>query len=123
MLQGGAIYTLIGFIVQVIGTGWIERFMPPVVTGSVVAVIGLNLAFSLPLMGGVSIVVFGLIAVAGARIWLDNKVDFSDKANLIVADVTLVLDTGDLTLKLGGFSLGGIGTATFDAILLYALLG
>jgi putative pyrimidine permease RutG len=31
-------------IVQAIGTGWIERFMPPVVTGAVVAVIGLNLA-------------------------------------------------------------------------------
>ena len=40
----GALYTLVGFIVQVVGTGWIERFMPPVVTGSVVAVIGLNLA-------------------------------------------------------------------------------
>jgi len=31
-------------LVHVIGTGWIERFMPPVVTGAVVAVIGLNLA-------------------------------------------------------------------------------
>jgi putative pyrimidine permease RutG len=31
-------------IVQAVGTGWIERFMPPVVTGAVVAVIGLNLA-------------------------------------------------------------------------------
>src|SRR5690606_6651255 len=40
----GLIYTLIGVIVQMIGTGWIERFMPPVVTGAVVAVIGLNLA-------------------------------------------------------------------------------
>jgi putative pyrimidine permease RutG len=40
----GALYTLIGVIVQAIGTGWIERFMPPVVTGAVVAVIGLNLA-------------------------------------------------------------------------------
>ena len=40
----GLVYTLIGALVQAIGTGWIERFMPPVVTGSVVAVIGLNLA-------------------------------------------------------------------------------
>src|SRR5574343_1803492 len=40
----GAVYTLIGVLVQATGTGWIERFMPPVVTGSVVAVIGLNLA-------------------------------------------------------------------------------
>lgn len=79
-------------------------------------------AIPLPVMGGVSIVVFGLIAVAGAKIWVDNKVDFSDNRNLIVAAVTLVLGTGDYTLKFGDFALGGIGTATFGAILLYALL-
>jgi uracil-xanthine permease len=76
----------------------------------------------LAVMGGVSIVVFGLIATAGAKIWVDNKVDFSDNANLITAAVTLVLGTGDFTLRFGGFALGGIGTATFGAILLHALL-
>jgi putative pyrimidine permease RutG len=79
-------------------------------------------AIPLPVMGGVSIVVFGLIAVAGAKIWVDNKVDFSDNKNLLVAAITLVLGTGDFTLKFGQFALGGIGTATFGAILLYALL-
>ena len=73
-------------------------------------------------LGGVSIVVFGLIAVAGAKIWVDNQVDFSQNRNLIVAAVTLVLGAGDFTLKIGGFTLGGIGTATFGAILLHALL-
>ena len=77
----------------------------------------------LAVMGGVSIVVFGLIAIAGARIWVDNRVDFSDRSNLIVAGVTLVLGTGDFTLKFGEFAMGGIGTATFGAILLHALLG
>ena len=79
-------------------------------------------AIPLPVMGGVSIVVFGLIAIAGAKIWVDNKVDFSQNKNLIVAAITLVLGTGDFTLKFGQFALGGIGTATFGAILLYALL-
>ena len=79
-------------------------------------------AIPLPVMGGVSIVVFGLIAVAGAKIWVDNRVDFSENKNLIVAAITLVLGTGDFTLKFGQFALGGIGTATFGAILLYALL-
>jgi putative pyrimidine permease RutG len=99
----------------------------------VAAIIALVLGFSpkfgaviqaipLPVMGGVSIVVFGLIAAAGAKIWVDNKVDFSQNKNLIVAAVTLVLGTGDFTLKFGGFALGGIGTATFGAILLYWLL-
>jgi len=80
-------------------------------------------AIPLAVMGGVSIVVFGLIAVAGAKIWVDNKVDFSDNKNLLVAAITLVLGTGDFTLKFGDFALGGIGTATFGAILLWALLG
>ena len=79
-------------------------------------------AIPLAVMGGVSIVVFGLIAVAGARIWVDNKVDFADPRNLMVAAITLVLGTGDYTLKFGGFTLGGIGIATFGAILLWALL-
>jgi uracil-xanthine permease len=73
-------------------------------------------------LGGVSIVVFGLIAVAGARIWVQNRVDFSDNCNLLVAAVTLVLGAGDFTLHLGAFTLGGIGTATFGAIILHALL-
>ncbi len=80
-------------------------------------------AIPLPVMGGVSIVVFGLIAIAGAKIWVDSKVDFSDNRNLLVAAITLILGTGDFTLKFGDFALGGIGTATFGAILLYALLG
>jgi len=80
-------------------------------------------AIPLPVMGGVSIVVFGLIAVAGAKIWVDNKVDFSENRNLIVAAITLILGTGEFTLKFGDFALGGIGTATFGAIILWALLG
>jgi putative pyrimidine permease RutG len=80
-------------------------------------------AIPLPVMGGVSIVVFGLIAIAGAKIWVDNRVDFSQNKNLIVAAITLIIGTGDFTLKFGDFALGGIGTATFGAIILYALLG
>ncbi|KKW69150.1 uracil transporter [Lampropedia cohaerens] len=79
-------------------------------------------AIPLPVMGGVSIVVFGLIAVAGAKIWVDNKVDFSQNRNLLVAAITLILGTGDFTLHFGGFAMAGIGTATFGAILLHALL-
>src|SRR4030095_35816 len=40
----GVVVALIGLIVMLIGVGWIEALMPPVVTGAVVAVIGLNLA-------------------------------------------------------------------------------
>jgi len=72
-------------------------------------------------LGGLSIVVFGLITATGARIWVQNHVDFSRARNLVTAAVTLTIGAGDLALKLGGFTLGGIGTATFGAILLYQL--
>ncbi|QIM50132.1 pyrimidine utilization transport protein G [Pusillimonas sp. DMV24BSW_D] len=75
-----------------------------------------------PVLGGMSIVVFGLIAIAGARIWVVNQVDFTNNRNLIVASVTLVLGAGNFGLQLGAFRLDGIGTATFGAIILYALL-
>ncbi|WP_410211590.1 solute carrier family 23 protein [Aquirhabdus sp.] len=74
------------------------------------------------ILGGTAIVVFGLIAVAGARIWIQNKVDFSDNCNLLVAAVTLVCGAGNFAFHIGHFNLGGIGTATFIAIALYALL-
>lgn len=79
-------------------------------------------AIPAPVIGGASIVVFGLIAVAGARIWVQNHVDFSQNSNLIMVATTLVLGAGDFSLKIGGFTLGGIGTATFGAILLNAIL-
>ena len=75
-----------------------------------------------PILGGTSIVVFGLIAIAGARIWVVNQVDFGDNKNLIVAAVTLILGGGDFALNLFGFTFGGIGTATFGAIILNALM-
>jgi len=74
-----------------------------------------------PVLGGLSIVVFGLIAATGGRIWVENRVDFSRARNLVTAAVTLTVGAGDLALRFGGFTLGGIGTATFGAILLYQL--
>ncbi len=71
-----------------------------------------------PLLGAVSVVVFGFIAAAGARIWVESKVDLSSTRNLIVVAITLIVGTGDFSLAIGGFNLGGIGTATLAAILL-----
>ena len=69
----GALYAAIGLVVMATGTGWIERLMPPVVTGAVVAVIGLNLA-SIPVknmaptafdawMQALTFVAIGMVAV------------------------------------------------------------
>ncbi|ACR30367.1 solute carrier family 23 protein [Burkholderia glumae] len=132
IVSGSAGGTGVTTYAENIGVMAVTRIYSTLVFG-VAALIAVGLGFSPkfgalirtipgPVLGGVSIVVFGLIAVTGARIWVVNRVDFSDNRNLIVAAVTLVLGAGDFSLKLGGFALGGIGTATFGAILLYALL-
>jgi putative pyrimidine permease RutG len=100
-----------------------------VVAGAVAIVMGFSPKFGAvigtipgPVLGGLSVVLFGLIAATGGRIWVQNKVDFSDSRNLVTAAVTLTLGAGDLILKFGDFSIGGIGTATFGAIILYQIL-
>lgn len=65
-----------------------------------------------PILSGLAIVVFGLIAVTGIKILLEHKVDFNDNRNLIIAGVTLILGTGE----------GGIVTGTISAIVLNRLL-
>ena|GEM_PF-7504 len=76
-----------------------------------------------PVIGGLSILLFGLIAATAARIWVENKVDFSRPGNLVTVGTSLVLGAGNLAINLGGFTLGGIGTATFGAIIINQLLG
>ena len=72
-------------------------------------------------LGGVTTVLFGLIAVTGARIWVDNKVDFTLPENLFVAAVALIVGAADYTISVGQFALNGIALGTFGAIILHAL--
>jgi uracil-xanthine permease len=75
-----------------------------------------------PVIGGLSIVLFGLIAAMAGRIWVENEVDFSDPRNLITVAAALTAGAGDLTLKFGAFTMGGIGTATFGTMIFYQIL-
>src|SRR5262249_9571294 len=75
-----------------------------------------------PVLGGLSIVVFGLITATGGRIWVENRVDFSRARNLVTVAVAVTIGAGDLALRFGDFTLGGIGIATFGAIVLSQLL-
>jgi uracil-xanthine permease len=100
-----------------------------VVAGFVAVGLGLSPKFSAaietipaPVMGGLAIVVFGLIAATAGRIWLENGVDFAESRNLLTVGVTLVVGAGDLTVNAFGFSIGGIGTATIGSICLYQAL-
>ncbi|RYY99663.1 MAG: pyrimidine utilization transport protein G, partial [Comamonadaceae bacterium] len=100
----GVLYILIGAVVQAVGTGWIERFMPPVVTGAVVAVIGLNLA-NVPIknmaagnfdawMQAVTFVCVGLVAVF-ARGMLQRLLIL---AGLVLASIVYAVLTNGLGL-------------------------
>ncbi len=101
-----------------------------VIAAGVAIVLGFSPMFgaliaSIPagVLGGVAVVLFGLIAVAGIRIWVDNRVDFSKGINLFLASITLLVGTADLTLNIGNFAMNGIALGTFGSIILYQLFG
>ncbi len=76
-----------------------------------------------PVLGGLAVAVFGLIAAAMIRLWVDNKVDFSDPRNLFTVGITLIFGCGNFAFSIGDFAIGGIGTATLGALIMYQLLG
>ena len=76
-----------------------------------------------PVMGGVSILLFGIIASSGLRMLVENKVDFSRKRNLIIASVILVIGIGGAALHIGKiFSLEGMALASIIGVLLNQVL-
>ncbi|ORX89172.1 uracil-xanthine permease [Basidiobolus meristosporus CBS 931.73] len=75
--------------------------------------------------GGLSIVLFGLIAVSGGRIWIENKIDFTNPRNLLTAGIAVLLGTGmtgDLKVTFGPIAFDGIGVSTIAAVILYQIL-
>ena len=75
-----------------------------------------------PVIGGVSIALFGVIASSGLKILVDNKVDFDDKRNLLIASVILVSGIGGLTLNVAGISISGVAFSTILGILMHLIL-
>ncbi|GGE22348.1 uracil permease [Marinithermofilum abyssi] len=75
-------------------------------------------------MGGVSILLFGIIASAGLRMMVEDRVDFNDKRNLVIASVVLVIGVGGAALKFAGlhFEVEGMALATVMGILLNLVL-
>jgi xanthine/uracil permease len=63
-----------------------------------------------------------MIGLLGARIWVENKVDFSRSVNLIPAAVALILGIADATFQLGDMKLTGIVVGTIAAFALYHLM-
>jgi uracil permease len=102
-----------------------------VIGGAAVIAIGMSflpgvgaLIRSIPtqVMGGICILLFGIIAAAGLRMLVDAKVDFSQKRNLIITSVILVLGIGGARSHLGGVEIGEMSLATYVGILLNLVL-
>ncbi|HOX22242.1 MAG TPA: solute carrier family 23 protein, partial [Elusimicrobiales bacterium] len=77
-----------------------------------------------PVLGGVSLILYGLIALMGVKIWIDAKIDFCDHRNLIIAGASIIAATG-LGLKgltVGNINVAGIAFGTVMALALNALL-
>ncbi len=82
------------------------------------------LSIPAPVLGGVTLILYGLITLMGAKIWMDAKVDFADHKNLVVAGASLIVATG-IGVKgvtVGSLNLAGIAVGTVLAIVLNGLL-
>lgn len=82
------------------------------------------LIFTIPtgVLGGATIVLYGLIGMLGVRIWQDNNVNFNDPVNLTAAAVALVAGIGNLTLTIFGVELEGIAWGSAGIIVIYPIL-
>ena len=75
-------------------------------------------------MGGVSFLLFGIIASSGLRILIDHKVNFEEKRNLIIASVILVIGIGGafIEVKQINLTLSGMALAAITGVLLNLIL-
>lgn len=82
------------------------------------------LVFTVPdgVIGGATLVLYGLIGLLGVRIWTDSEVDFTDPVNLTVVAAALVAGIGDLTLTIGSIELGGIAWGSVGILVGYPVM-
>ncbi|MGB7364825.1 MAG: solute carrier family 23 protein [Rhodococcus sp. (in: high G+C Gram-positive bacteria)] len=82
------------------------------------------LVFTVPngVIGGATLILYGLIGLLGVRIWQDAGVDFTKPVNLMVAAAALVAGIGDLTLTIGSVELGGIVWGSVGILIAYPVL-
>lgn len=73
-------------------------------------------------LGGAGTVLYGMIGLLGARIWVQNKVDFSDPVNLMTSGAALVVAVANFTWSAGGMAFEGIALGTGVALIGYHLL-
>ena len=73
-------------------------------------------------LGGITVVLYGMIGLLGARIWVENRVDFSRPEVLVPLAAGIVIGIGDVALSIGGGSLSGIALGSIVVIVGYHVL-
>jgi uracil-xanthine permease len=86
------------------------------------------LIVSIPIgvLGGATIILYGLIAVLGGRIWVEGKVDFKNPVNLFPAAIGVILGAADASWTSdhghGDLSFNGIAIGAFATIIIYQVM-
>lgn len=70
-------------------------------------------------LGGAGTVLYGMIGMLGVRIWVQNRVDFSDPVNLNTAAISLIVAIANFTWAPGGLTFEGIALGTAAALIIY----
>jgi uracil-xanthine permease len=73
-------------------------------------------------LGGAGVVLYGMIGLLGARIWIEARIDFSNAINLTPAAVGLIVGIADFTWKIGNVELAGIALGTLAVLVAYHLM-
>jgi xanthine/uracil permease len=73
-------------------------------------------------LGGITVVLYGMIGLLGAKIWKENGVDFANPVNLVPVAAGIIIAIGDTTLQISDdFALTGIALGTIVCIGAYHL--
>jgi uracil-xanthine permease len=73
-------------------------------------------------LGGITVVLYGMIGLLGAKIWKENRVDFGNPLNLVPVAAGIIIAIGDTSLKFtDSFSLSGIALGTIVVVVGYHL--
>jgi uracil-xanthine permease len=70
-------------------------------------------------LGGATVVLYGLVGVLGIRIWLTNHVDFGKPINQMTAAIPLIIGIADFTWQAGNLTFTGIALGSIAALLVY----
>ncbi|SNR66069.1 uracil-xanthine permease family protein [Actinomadura mexicana] len=74
-------------------------------------------------LGGITVVLYGMIGLLGAKIWIENRVDFADPVNLVPVAAAIILAIGNVTLQVtDDFPLQGIALGTIAVLVGYHVL-